>query len=290
MTEQPVAARAETTSGELTRHLLLLLANATVITAVLVYFGWRRTEVMADELGIDEAILGMSSSELILRSIDQVQWLLLALGLGGLAWLWLGKRLTRLATGPSAGARLVPWVLVGVAIATPIGMSIAASVLEEPVTFLLAPVTITVGFLLLVFAVRLELLRRDAGSVLPAQAQLFILLVTAVGLFWAASNLATVVGARMADRFVAELPDRVDVTIVSDRPLHLSDGIITETVLGTDVEGLAPVPKQYRYEGLKLMDRIDGNVFLVSSRWRPGDSPVFVLHEGDGIRFSYEKP
>ena len=48
-----------------------VLANVAVLTALLVYFGWTRSEVYNRRIGIDESILGMLTREYLLRSSDR---------------------------------------------------------------------------------------------------------------------------------------------------------------------------------------------------------------------------
>src|SRR5690348_6809754 len=65
--------------NELLKRVGAVFANVAVITALLVYFGWTRSEVQSKRLGIDESILGMSTRDYLLRSVGPV--LVLVLGL-----------------------------------------------------------------------------------------------------------------------------------------------------------------------------------------------------------------
>ena len=68
----------------------------TLVTAVLFYFGWRRSDVQAGAMSIDVSLFGFSSQDYVLRSISSLYLpLLVILGLG-LAWLWLHLRVTLL--------------------------------------------------------------------------------------------------------------------------------------------------------------------------------------------------
>ena len=71
-------------------------AVLTLVTAVLFYFGWRRSDVQAGEMSIDVSLFGFSSQDYVLRSISSLYLpLLVILGLG-LGWLWLHLRVTLL--------------------------------------------------------------------------------------------------------------------------------------------------------------------------------------------------
>ena len=47
-----------------------IVAPATLLTALAYYFGWRRERAFAGYFGIDPSVLGFSTSDYILRSVD----------------------------------------------------------------------------------------------------------------------------------------------------------------------------------------------------------------------------
>ena len=47
-------------------------AILTLVTAVLFYFGWRRSDVQAREMSIDVSLFGYSSQDYVLRSISSL--------------------------------------------------------------------------------------------------------------------------------------------------------------------------------------------------------------------------
>src|SRR5829696_7273881 len=77
------------------RALASIGANVTVLTALLIYFGWRRSETQARVLGIDESILGMSTRDYVVRSVGPLLAPLVVVGMAGLGWLWLHAAITR---------------------------------------------------------------------------------------------------------------------------------------------------------------------------------------------------
>jgi hypothetical protein len=80
--------------GDLLRSIVVAVGNVGVLTALLVYFGWVRSEVQSRELGIDESILGMSTQEYVLRSVRAVLVLLIVMAVFGLLWVALDRWLT----------------------------------------------------------------------------------------------------------------------------------------------------------------------------------------------------
>jgi hypothetical protein len=66
-----------------------------VLTALLVYFGWKRADTQATVLGVDESVFGLSTQDYLLRSVDA---LFLPIGIfaaAGLGWLWAHDTIRR---------------------------------------------------------------------------------------------------------------------------------------------------------------------------------------------------
>ncbi|GHJ43434.1 hypothetical protein Cs7R123_07760 [Catellatospora sp. TT07R-123] len=272
-------------AAELSRQLVLLLANVTVITALLVYFGWQRAESQSEALGLDQALFGMSTQDYALRSVGPVLSLLAVVGAAGLLYLWLDRWLTARTAG--AGRSRAPRYVLLAAIAVPAVVCLAVPATDGlPVTsplfgvaYTLWPLAVGAGILLLLYSARLR--ARDRGEQpppLPTVAQLCVLLLLGVCLFTATSNHAEASGWQLAAQFVDDLPNRVSVVVTSDKPLHLSGPGLREQQLDDGI---------YQYSGLKLMDRFNGQVFLVPTGFRPGSGRLIVLAEGDGLRMSY---
>jgi hypothetical protein len=267
-----------TTSKELSRQLVLLLANVTVLTALLVYFGWARTERQAHDLGIDESLLSGSTQSLVMRSVGQVLYLLLGIGVLGLAAygldLWARSR-------AGAGWRppmWLPWASAVAGVLLPV-VIISLSYLGTAWVFIGGPVSLAVGFALLVGAARLVALRAGRDPRLSTLPQLCVLLIFGVLLFWTTTNIAIVIADNNAARFIAhEALERIPVTIVSTDRLWLTGPGVVEERLDD---------QHYRYSGLELMDRFDGRVLLIAKGWQPGNSQVIVLNEGDKLHFSF---
>jgi hypothetical protein len=86
-------------------------ALVTIITVVMLYFGWRRSDVQAQDMGIDVSLFGFSTQDYVLRSISSLYLPLLAVFGLALAWSWLHSKvagmLRRLATAnPEARKRV----------------------------------------------------------------------------------------------------------------------------------------------------------------------------------------
>ncbi|WP_367645889.1 hypothetical protein [Paenarthrobacter ureafaciens] len=68
----------------------------TVATALLVYFGWARTDAQAKAMGLDVSLFGYTVQDFILRSIQSLFQPLAWLAVIGLLWLMLDRAVSRL--------------------------------------------------------------------------------------------------------------------------------------------------------------------------------------------------
>ena len=293
--DAPPPRSAETTSStgvssalkEAVRPALALLANVTVVTALLVYFGWRRAETQADRLGIDESILGMSTREYLLRSVGPVLTLLVLIGAGGLAWISMEPRLTlwlRAAkaspvggVAPPAAGRIAKHLL-GVAWIILPAIVILVGYLWPALAFVAFPLSIGTGVLLWLYARSVLSAARDGRrrfSSTTGLAGLFAGLLVLVCLFWTASNYAEVLGRRLADDLAGDIEGLPGVTVLSEARLHLDGPGVQETELADDA-GF-----RYRYRGLRLLEHTGGNFLLVSDGWSTEYGVVFLIGDDD---------
>ncbi|MFC7759943.1 hypothetical protein ACFQY4_19425 [Catellatospora bangladeshensis] len=144
--------------------------------------------------------------------------------------------------------------------------------------YTLWPLSVAAGILLLAAGLRLRGLRKGQTPQADTMTQLFLLLVLGVCLFTAASHRAAVVGAELADDFVAGFAKQPDVTVTSAEPLYLDGPGVTTEQLDEST---------YRYRGLKFVERTGTTVFLLPAGWRVGHGQLIVLSEGEGLRFAY---
>jgi hypothetical protein len=273
---------------EALRPALSFLANVTVVTALLVYFGWRRAETQADRLGIDESILGMSTREYVLRSVGPVLTLLVGIGVGGLIWLSIERRLTPRLQPPEPGllevdrtrARVADLAvrLLGLAwLILPAVVFLMGYIWPAP-AFVLFPASIGVGVLLWLYATNLRQPKGGSGRRQAGQrplAVVFVGVLVLVCVFWTASNYAEVLGRRLADDFAAGIGGLPGVAVYSESRLHLDGPGVDETEVSD--EGAV----RYRYRGLRLLEHTGGKFFLVSDGWTTEYGVVFVLRDDD---------
>ena len=270
------------------RPVLGFLANVTVLTALLVYFGWRRSATQSEQLGITESILGMSTRDYLLRSVRPVLVLLVGVSVVGFAWVMLDRWLVPLvrsradrSDSDGRNDRRVVWVLRALSVAWIILPTLVWLIgfLWQALAFVLFPVSIGIGVLLMLYAAhlrQLDVVSDDAARRRSLAARLSGALLVGVCLFWTAANYAHVEGIQLARDIVADTDQLPSVIVYSEGRLHLDGPSVIETRL-SNVEGGI----QYRYSGLRLLEHTDDKYFLISDGWTPTYGVLFTLRDDD---------
>ncbi|WP_117215522.1 hypothetical protein [Allorhizocola rhizosphaerae] len=278
---------------ELAKQLAALLGNVTVVTALLIYFGWQRSETQARRLGIDESILAMSPREYILRSVGPVFQLLLIVAVGGMLWWFFDQFLvgravmSRSDDGRRIGVRLWrapyfwPWIVLICAVLCSV-VPVAAWFYWPEDAYVLFPLGVAASVLLGLYALQLRDIVADRRTPRGSWGKAFALLILVLCLFLSGSRRAEVLGNELADDLARQLSNgsnTVRVVVYSPDRLHI------------DAPGVAeePLPKEdsryrYRYSGLIFLEYTGGKYFLVPDGWRPGDGMVVVLKDDDKLR------
>ncbi|MDI6099610.1 hypothetical protein QLQ12_13485 [Actinoplanes sp. NEAU-A12] len=269
--------------GVVGRLSLLALANIGALTALLVYFGWRRSETQARALGIVESVLSMTTQEYVLRSVGPVFNLLALIGVSGLLWIGVDDALLRWSEGSPTARRMISRILAGVWPAPLLTVYLAAQWWDSQ-AYILFPLGIAAALFLVMY--RIDLRQRLGGATMPGFALLrgFVGLSAAACLFWSASNYAHVLGEDLAHEFSTTIEKQVRVVVYSSAPLRLTAPGVRTDILGKDKEEF-----RYRYSGLRLMDRRGGKYFLVSDRWTRAEGVVMVLRDADAMRVDFVK-
>ncbi|MEV0235532.1 hypothetical protein [Nonomuraea sp. NPDC050786] len=268
------------------RWALAVLANVTVMTALLVYFGWQRSAVQAFELGIDESILDMSTKDYVLRSVGPVLYPLMIIGVAGLLWLQVDHALAPRAKKHGTQDRLVRQTLRALSLAwlvLPLTMWALGFVLRTA-SFLAFPFSIGAGVLLTLYGTHLRTLLpgaspRDGMPLLYT----FTSIIVCVSLFYGATNLAIYQGVSLAQNLVVS--DLTRVTVYSTERLYLGAG--KESALPASTGKAA---YKYRYGNLRLFAHTGGRYFLIADDWRRDHGVVVMLAESSTIRLELGGP
>lgn len=271
---------------------VLLGAPALALTALLYYFGWARSAAMADFLGFDADVLGYTTREYLLRSVDTLYRPILAVvGVLLAARMLHPHVLVRLRRHRRAAARL-SWVLRCAWFAVPAATWTA--VFKWPGKWplfwpLLLPCALTVGVLVSAYGVllsrQLGTHRRATGMGVRPWSLSVVLTSAAVVLclFWTLGAYAQADGQAAALRMVKSLPARTAVVVYSAQDLRVAaeQGVTAEALTGRES------PYRYRYAGLRLLRRAEGRLFLLPDRWVWDRPRLIVVREDAGVRVEY---
>lgn len=253
------------------RKVGAVLANVSVITGLLVAFGWKRSETHSRALGIESNILGMSTADYVLRSMRPVFTLLAVVVAAGLLWLWLEPRLRSAMTNRNFGVLALSWLLLPLVV---VGLGYVWPV----VSFYVFPLAVGGGIMLSCYVIHLR--RRPAWD--WQKVRLFAVAAGVLSLFWAALNYAQVDGQRLADEFVVgEAPA---VTVYSQERMHITAPGVREEPLDGDKSRY-----RYRYAGLRLLENTGGKYFLVSDEWTRSSGVVVVLRDEASTRLEFSR-
>jgi hypothetical protein len=264
---------------EALRVLSALIVNVTVLTALLVYFGWARAESHAAELGINESILGMSTQDYVLRSVNSVFVLILSVSVTGLLWLVTEPHLRR-AVRPTAdnGRRWWRVVLFRLLASSWLILPLLVVLLaiservSPPIAYILIPAAIVVGVLLWFWTRSLRSTGLPStGRASHGMTAVFTWLLVIICAFWALTFYAEYEGKKLADGFPSDLAKQPAVVVYSTTRLHLNGPGVVEQVLP------APEGDTYRYTGLRFVEHTGGNYFLVSDGWSKEYGVFFIL-------------
>lgn len=273
-----------------------VIAPTTVLTALLFYFGYVETTAEYRYFGITLGTLGLTTQDLVLRSVAALYVPLGALLVLLLAMTWVHHTVSRrLAAGRSMTA-LRRWggvllLLGGAGFARGvIGIVIPEIARTEPVA--LSPLSLALGTIAAAYGVNLR--RRTApgrgdlrATAWSRRATLAFTggLVT-LSLFWATNSFAAAYGRGRAVEVASRLQeDRPRVTLDTTERLFV---ISPDDSLGVEEAELPREDGQrfrYRYTGLRLLVEAQGRMFLLPDRWDVDAGYTLVISVGDDVRF-----
>ncbi|MDQ7907603.1 hypothetical protein RB614_24075 [Phytohabitans sp. ZYX-F-186] len=290
------------TSGlsQLARILGAIISPTTVLTALFYYFGWMFSYWFFDYFGVNSTLLGLTTSDYLIRSVDGLFVPMTVLGCFGLVALW-GHRILRAritATVRPGVARVGIPVLAGAGLALVVAGLVSvftATVLDRYVAA--APLSLAGGVLLLKYVVSLRRIlprpaappageagdTRPSGAAWAAAAEwAAVLVLVGASLFWAATDYSGAVGRTRACQFAQELPTYPTAVLYSERSLNLHAAGVHETRCpDTDAA------YRFRYDGLKLMLQSSNQYLFLPEQWTPDDGVAILLPRAESLRLEF---
>jgi hypothetical protein len=252
-------------------------------TALLFYFGWVRADAQARALGYDVTLLGLSTSDYVLRSVSVLFLPIVLLLVVALACYLLHPRLLRwLANRAPNRARLLIAVLKAAWLWCPLlGMVIFVTVPQSRP--LLIPLSLTAGILLAIYGNRCD---RQLHAKKPARSAVtaLALVLLAVVVFWDVERIASLTGQGFAEYIAAQPSQFAKITIFSAKRLELTAPGVSEKAIGTDASAY-----RFRYDGLRLLLHSDGKHFLLAYGSTGASPTVIVLPDNDQLRVEFSR-
>ncbi|NYD79759.1 hypothetical protein [Arthrobacter cupressi] len=262
----------------------------TVATALLVYFGWARSDAQAKSMGLDVSLFGYSVQDFILRSIQSLFRPLAWLALIGLAWLMADRALNKVI----AGGRYPRTVRHGAMVMAAAGYLFAAAmwivtVSQPDRTLLYVPYLIAGGLLIGSWGVALRrrtVQRTGRSPVLTPRGleRAFMFVLVTLLLFWGTADYAQALGRGAAVDYQERSALLPTAVVYSKERLAVSAPNVLESAAGTTA---APL---YRYSGLRLLVVSGGRIFLLNDGWTLKDGRVVVLPDNGSVRVEYGNP
>jgi hypothetical protein len=264
--------------SRLARILGQFVAPTTLLTALLFYFGWAHVYWFFDYFGVDSSVLGPSTQDYVMRSVDALFIPLIAVATVGLALMWGYVALPeRARLGPTNRWQLI--ALTAVAIALLLN-GLSALIVKTPLNggLCVAPICVIVGvvslwYLVLLRRNRIRQSHRSDAAILSEWAVLFVLV--AMSLFWIATDYSVAVGQTRAHQAAAQIPYRPQVILFSEKDLHFDGADVRKTICAT-----APGSDSayhFRYDGLVLLIEMGGQYVLIPANWQRGQGTAVVL-------------
>ena len=266
----------------------------TIVTALLIYFGWARANAQSKAMGIDVSMFGYSTQDYVLRSVSTLYLPLLTLCGVGLAWLTVHRRLMEYGTDAE---RLRVLHRAGIAcLAVGLVVAVAALIVgwRLPDRWpLVIPLALAGGTAVAAYGSYLIRVAGEEKAVRPADLQkatraVLIGGIVALAFFWELSSYATVVGNGYAQRIADTVDHLPRVVVTSPEPLGVQANGVAETAVSLPVQSGAGSVR-YRTTGLRLLVSSGGRLFLLSDGWKPGRGSVVVLPDDKTLHWQFSR-
>lgn len=267
----------------------------TIATALMIYFGWARTQQQARYMGLDGSLFGYTAQDYMLRSINTLFIPLLVMSVLVLGWLTIHTRIAGSLRRPKRRALLYKAGrgIFAIGLTTAAG-SVLVVTIDRSIAPLAVPLALATGTAVAAYGQWLVTAasppsRTARPATMPWQRALRTLMVggiIALALFWELSEYAGVVGRGTALQIARSVDSLPRATVFSTIPLGIeAPGVHEERVDAGSGEAQA----RFRTTGLRLMVRSGGRVFLLHEKWTPQRGTVVVLPDSDAVSWQFAR-
>jgi hypothetical protein len=270
-----------------------VLGPATVLTALMFYFGLLHAFWFFGTFGVDYTVFGFTAQDYLIRSADGLFVPLAAAAAVGLTVLW-GYRLVSARLSGTRRVKAAPVITALLAVLGVALLSVAAAGIAAPQmlrSYLALPgLALSGGVVLLMAASRVHRWLRQQRADGPLRAEPLamltsewaaVFLLASGGLFWAVGDWSAAVGTRRGSQVLESLKDWPDAVVYSNKRLNLSTAGVRETRCpGADKEDA------YRYDGMHLILQSGGQYLFLPTDWQENGHAI-VVPKTDDLRLIF---
>lgn len=283
-TSAATSAAAEPLSTRV-RRLAEAVGPTTLVTALLIYFGYVATRARFAYFGVSLELTGLSNQSLLLYGLEVVYVpatlafliILVMIGLhAAVSW-----RLGRSAGDVTNSFLAAGFVLVGLLLLARavIGIFVLETTENEPLGT--TPLALAFGPAAVAYGVWVHGRNRSRPVLTQTLARSGIACtggLVVAGLFWAATEFAWAYGTGRGEGDAADIAERPEIVLDTRERLVGLPPAIAQTAL--DSAGEASFA--YRYEGFRLLLASGDRLFLIPATWQHGvDRTVVLPYDGD---------
>jgi uncharacterized membrane protein (DUF485 family) len=271
-----------------------VIAPATLLSALLFYFGYVSSRAQYDYFGVDVDTIGLSTQDYVMRSPQSLLVPLLAsLVIGAVAMAVHLPVRRRALANPEYRSVVRKGVAVGIAVMAIGIVLLFLYFLIGSWTYyhLVTPTVIAVGGSLTAYALmtlRLIDSKTDTQSVPKFGRRGVIVLIwltVAACVFWSTATVAQWSGRGRAHEQARDLTIFPSVIVDTKEPLSLLPGtVVHEITLNSADKGDT---FRYRYWNLRLLIEGHDRMFLVPNEWSPHGTTLMVPLDGD-VRVQFQ--
>jgi hypothetical protein len=273
---------------------LQIIAPTTIIPALVLYFGWVRTNAIALYFGVDPGVLGLSAQDYALRSADVLFLPAGVLLTAALLSVWAHSLiLHHLHAHHHRYSYVIPVLVLAGTGSFLLGALAAWQGLPFSTPFLIPQLSPGVGIGLLAYALHLrrhQLLLQDHRRTRVQHAirgvrlltTTFMAMLIVLSLFWAASEYAMAVGTGRGETLAAQLSRVPGAVLYAKERLHIDAPGTVETDLGDSASTY-----RYRYRGLRLVFGTAESYVLIPAVWSRQTGVAIVLPRTASVRIEF---
>ncbi|MFI9306538.1 hypothetical protein [Streptomyces triculaminicus] len=266
-----------------------VVAPTTLVTGLLLYFGFAYVDSRYQYFGIDAATLGLSTQDYLLRSAGP---LFMPVGTALMVGLLGALGYTAVSVLSTSRPRLAPvltWLSLGL-----VGCGVALFVVGVLAGYevwhaglLDTPLILCSGLLLVLYGRLLYL--RSTGRMGYGRRELtalaFVAALISLCLFWTVQAYAQLQGRSDARYLARNLGLRPEIVLDTTERLHFTGSGVREEVLPS-APGVAQ-RFRYRYHGLRLLAQVDNRMFVIPQGWDRSRGDVLIVPADANARVAF---